>query len=284
MATESSLRDRVVTTARDALLAYGRGQDAFTRRICRCDDPACLYREPTTFPLHLLLQEVARQISAGPAVASPLHPPLRDALIALGDEFALFRCVCQDPECPTTSARTGTLAELADTVFLQWYGLSGTVARDEDDDRRAGVEIAIRNLHTVAAWTARVRDVDAARLAAAAEAYVPSERSSWRHEAKILATESLDEWVPAPLDQDEVRGALEHVLLVAETSGWARETAATLLLLVNDALLALLTRDLADPLVTDALYAAMDPLVPVHALRLDVLAGATGAPPGFFRA
>jgi hypothetical protein len=287
MDTPPRSRDEIVASTRAALLDFGRATHAFERRVCRCDDPACIYREPAVFPLHLLLQETSRVLRQD---RTRQAPDLRQALIALGQAFRLFECDCDEPDCPAVTAPAESTADLASTVFVQWYSLGGTLGRDDPDSMGNGAETAIRNLHTVSAWTERLHSAGLADIRTAVRAFVSSDLAAWRREAKILATECVEHWIPRPTEQPEVydaaggRGALSSVLLVAEAGGWRPDEAAAWLLLANEALLALLTRDLVDPEVTAALYAPMEDLIPLDALRLDVLAGTTGTPPGFFRA
>jgi hypothetical protein len=282
MVEDRNLLDSAIVQCREALLLHGTSAGAFDRRICRCADPNCLYLTPATFPLHLLLQEVARVLDG--ALPQPsADAVLRGPLTLLGDAFDLFSCSCRDPECPALTAREGTINHLASTVFLKWYSMSGVVARDTTDDELNAAEMGVRNLHTVEAWYHRIEQVGSSHVRELVARFAGDHRSSpWRREAILLASECVDRWIPNPGSQQEVQAALENALLVAEIGGFDRKEAADWMLLWNDLLLALLTRDLADPAVTDALYSPMEPLIPLAVLRLAVFAGETGAPLGFF--
>src|SRR5215212_1790269 len=124
----TSNHDEILRSTRAALIAFGSGANAFAASLCTCDEPECAYRQPETYPVHVLLQDVAR--AAADHDSPPDEEPeaaasLRSRLVALGEQFQLFRCPCSDPDCPTLGAPSAPLAQLAYTTFLQWYALSG---------------------------------------------------------------------------------------------------------------------------------------------------------------
>jgi hypothetical protein len=280
----SRTHDDLVESARSALVRYGERLSAFTGSICQCDDPECVYRRPDTYPVHVLLQDTAQ------ATRDRTHPAsdddaadsaLRAALIALGVGFDLFRCSCADAGCPTTTAPTAPIGDLVYTVYVQWYGLSGCLAEGPEQARRAA-EIAIRNLHAVRAWVGFLTNVPRVFLEKAIAAYGSARSTPWLREAQVLAAECADRWIPRMVQLSEIEDAMDLVLLIAESGAWTDEQAETWLLLANDALLALMTRDLLAPAPNLAIYAGMNDVIPLNQVRAAVIAGSTGAPPGFF--
>lgn len=277
--------DAAVLAARAALVAYGASVLAFAESVCRCDDAECLYRSPETYPLHVLLQDVARatrdHISAPPHEAGA-ERELRAALISFGEHFHLFRCPCGEPDCPATTAPTAPLGDLVYTAYVQWYGLSGCLGREGAEQSHHAAEIAIRNLHGVRAWTAALSAVPRVFIETAIAAYATQRSAAWLREAQILAVECTERWIPRLVQLPEVEDAMDLVLLIAESGAWTDAQAQDWLILANDALLSLMTRDLLDPAATQVMYAGIEPLVPLRAVRAAVVAGDTGAPRGFF--
>lgn len=278
--------DDSVRHARDQLLALGARLDAFTRAVCPCTDPECIYHAPERFPLHLVLQEVAEAARdlRTPAAEEPRDQrDLRTALLALGEPLGIFRCGCDEPACPTATAPSAPLADLLYTAYVQWYGLSGCAGRDGADQALRAAEIAVRNLHAVQAWTRRLESVPRVFLEEAVRSYRERAPAPWPYEARALAAECLDRWIPHVATLLEVVEAMDLVLVIAEHAEFPDEDAALWMQLANDGLIALMIRDLADPAVCNAMYEGMEPLVPVRGVQVDVIAGRTGAAPGFFR-
>lgn len=283
--TTITSNDEVLKAARTALVAYGSSLQAFGDSLCTCDDPECVYRQPETYPVHVLLQDLAR--AGRDRTASPAEEPASDAevrarVVAFGEHFHLYRCPCGEPDCPTTTARTAPIADLLYTTYVQWYALSGCLGRDGADQAHRGAEIAIRNLHAVRAWTHALSEVPRVFIETAIAAYAARRSDAWLREAQILAAECSDRWIPQLVQLPEVEDAMDLVLLIAEAGEWTDEQAQVWLLLANDALLALMTRDLLDPAPGLAMYSGIEPIVPMQAVRAAVVAGETGAPRGFF--
>ncbi|HEU4559801.1 MAG TPA: hypothetical protein VFS20_18260 [Longimicrobium sp.] len=279
-----TMHDTIITT-RASLLSYGHTRGAFAGSLCSCDEPVCAYRQPETYPVHVLLQDVARAVQHETAPADSETGPdeaLRAQLIRFGKSFGLFRCPCAEPSCPTATATRAPLCDLVYTVYTQWYAMSGCVGYEGPEEARRAATIAIRNLHAVSAWTARLSSVGRSFIAAAIDAYDAMQADAWRREALTLAAECSGRWIPTLVHLPEIDDAMDLVLLIAEAGGWTDEQATTWLHLANDALLALMTRDLLDPAATAVLYAPAETIVPFQHVRVAVLAGDTGAPPGFF--
>lgn len=269
--------DDSVRQARDHLLALGARLDAFARVACPCTDPECIYHAPDRFPLHLLLQEVAEAARGlrTPAAEEPGdHQDLRAALLALGEPLGIFRCGCDEPGCPTATAPSAPLADLL---------YSGCAGREGADQAGRAAEIAVRNLHAVRAWTRRMEAVPRVFLEEAVRFYRERAPAPWPYEARALAAECLDRWIPHFVALPEVVEAMDLVLVVAEHAEFRDDDAALWMQLANDGLIALMVRDLADPPVCDAMYEGMEPLVPIRGVQVDVITGRTGATPGFFR-
>lgn len=283
--TLNATNNDILQAARAELVRYGTTLAAFDASICTCDEPECVYRRPETYPLHVLLQDVAR--AGRDRMTHPSEEPPHDAgvrahLVALGDHFGLFRCTCGEPDCPTTSARTAPIGDLLYTTYVQWYAFSGCLGREGADQVRRAAEIAIRNLHAVRAWTRALSGVPRVFIEAAITAYAVRQGDAWLREAQILAVECSEQWIPHLVQFPEVEDAMDLVLVIAEAGEWTDEQAQVWLLLANDALLALVTRDLLDPLPGQEIYSGIEPIVPLQAVRAAVLSGETGAPPGFF--
>ena len=278
--------DHPVRQARHLLLALGGRLDAFARVVCPCTDPECIYHAPERFPLHLLLQEVAeaaRELRTPAADEPEDHRDLRATLLALGEPLGLFRCSCDEPACPTTTAPSAPLADLLYATYVQWYGLSGCAGRDGADQAARAAEIAIRNLHAVQAWTRRLASAPRVFLEEAVRFYQERAPAPWPYEARALAAECLDRWIPHFASLPEVVEAMDLVLLIAEHAEFPDDDAALWMQFANDGLIALMIRDLADPAVCSAMYEGMEPLAPIRGIQVDVITGRTGASPGFFR-
>ena len=281
----STVHDALVESARAALLQYGTPLGAFSESLCTCDEPDCLYRRPETYPLHVLLQDVARAAQDRSAPSSedgPADSRLRAALIALADQFRLFTCSCGEPDCPTTTAPLGSIGNLVYWVYVQWYSLSGCVGRDGPEQARRAAEIAIRNLHAVRAWVNQLTEVPRGFLEEAIAAYAAVPARPWLREAQSLAVECTERWIPQMIELPEVEDAMDLILIIAESGEWTDEQAVNWLLLANDALLALMTRDLLAPDTNNQMYSGSEAIVPLKRVRASVIAGDTGAPPGFF--
>jgi hypothetical protein len=281
----SKTHDHLVDSARFVLIQYGQRLGAFTASVCTCDDPGCLYRQPDTYPMHVLLQDTARATKDRnhvPAQDDAADSAARAALIALGEGFDLFRCSCEDDACPTVSAPGDPIADLVYTVYVQWYGLSGCVGREGPDQARLAAETAIRNLHAVRAWVRFLTDVPRVSLENAITSYAGTRGGAWLREAQALAVECSDRWIPRLVQLPEVEDAMDLVLLIAESGAWTDEQAEIWLQLANDALLALMTRDLLAPEPNIAMYSGMNSVIPLNHVRAAVIAGETGAPAGFF--
>jgi hypothetical protein len=281
----SSIQDRIVQAARAALVNYGTANDAFTGSLCTCEEPDCIYRSPEDYPIHVLLQDVARATqdrTTAAAKESEEDTRLRASLIALGECFTLFRCSCGEPDCPTTTAPGAPIADLVYTTYVQWYSLSGCIGREGSEQARRAAEIAVRNLHAVRAWVQQLITVPRVFLEVAISDYSDARSRPWLREAQILAAECADRWIPALVELPEVEDAMDLILLIAESGAWTDQQAADWLLLANDALLALMTRDLLAPAPNRAIYAGTDTVIPLNRVRAAVVSGETGAPPGFF--
>lgn len=281
----SNTHDELVEYARSVLVRYGNRLGAFSASVCTCDDPACVYRQPDTYPVHVLLQDAARATKGrthDAAADDAADSAVRGALIALGEGFELFRCACGEADCPTVAAPGAPIADLVYTVYVQWYGLSGCLGREGPDQARLAAETAIRNLHAVRAWVRFLTAVPRVFLEEAINAYAAARSRPWLREAQILAAECSDRWIPRLVQLPEVEDAMDLVLVIAESGAWTDEQAETWLLLANDALLALMTRDLLAPAPNAAMYAGMDSVIPLNQVRTAVIAGDTGAPAGFF--
>lgn len=277
--------DEALKAVRTALVAFGASLQAFGDSLCTCDDPDCVYRQPETYPVHVLLQDLARagrDRTRRPAEEPPSDAEVRTRVVAFGEHFHLYRCACGEPDCPTTTARTAPMADLLYTTYVQWYALSGCLGRDGVDQAQRGAEIAIRNLHAVRAWTRALSQVPRVFIETAISAYAARGSDAWLRESQILAAECSDRWIPQLVQLPEVEDAMDLVLLIAEAGEWTDEQARVWLLLANDALLALMTRDLLDPAPGLAMYSGIEPIVPMQAVRAAVVAGETGAPRGFF--
>jgi len=168
------------------------------------------------------------------------------------------------------------------TTYVQWYSLSGCIGREGSEQARRAAEIAVRNLHAVRAWVQQLITVPRVFLEVAISDYSDARSRPWLREAQILAAECVDRWIPALVELPEVEDAMDLILLIAESGAWTDQQAADWLLLANDALLALMTRDLLAPAPNRAIYAGTDTVIPLNRVRAAVVSGETGAPPGFF--
>jgi hypothetical protein len=277
--------DEMLRVTRRSLIDFGSATGAFEASLCTCDNSDCMFRRPETYPMHVLLQDVARAAAVHVAPMEdepPADAALRTQLVAFGNRFQLFRCPCAEPDCPATTASHSPLGDLAHATFLQWYGLSGCVGREGAEQTRRAAEIAIRNLHAVRVWTERLSQVPRVFLEEAIAASRTARESELLREAQSLAAACTDRWIPRFVALPEIEDAMDLVLVIAEAGEWTDEQAHDWLLLANDALLGLMTRDLLDPMPNGVLYAGIDPVIPLRLVRAAVVAGATGAPPGFF--
>jgi hypothetical protein len=77
--------------------------------------------------------------------------------------------------------------------------------------------------------------------------------------------------------------AMDLLIVVAEHAAFADDDPALWMQLADDGRIALVIRDLADPVVCDAMYEGIKSLVPVRGAQVDVVTGRTGAVPGIFR-
>lgn len=271
------LREAHLAEVREVLLSFGNRLNLFAEWICPCGQDDCNGRHPETFPVEQLMAAILTHWDAErypeQEAADPdgsLTEQLRLAVLAFGrsDSFDILVCDCGEPTCPKLRADTLTAGELLDLVWLEWMGRSGNYQHMPTQAEIDHVgRLKERNLRLVDALLERIVQVPFADWEGLVRRHRYARTTAWYREARHLLDHGREIWMRDITEHPTLKRALVVSLVVPNRAGYSDSEAAPLMLGLRDAFHALLMLDIAHEQVGQALYDALEPLIPLQELQ-----------------
>lgn len=275
---------------RSALVRFGGKLDLFSGWICHCGADDCPARAPEYFPAEQLMAAILTYYNPGEnpdqlaADAEGLETEAaRFALVEFGTYFDLFECPCGDDNCRSKEGPTLPFYSLLELVWEVWVVRSGYFLRMPTVQEADNAELfKMRNLEMIKLFTERLLTSSMTRWKEMLERYRELHGTAWHQECKHLNDKGRETWMQYVKYNGEEVGVANHPIIMRahyvlmalpERAGFSLRDMRDTILSLSDAIHALQMLNIADPDITRALYTAVEPMIPIAELKMQLITG-----------
>lgn len=269
-----SRRDVSLAQVRGPLLTFASKMDLLDGVVCTCGAPDCPARSAELLVVERLLVAILTNYRPESPSQSATGPDgsqantVRKALMDFGAEWDLFKCPCDDPNCPTTRVHDLGFLELVDLVWHAWVGRSGHLLRSPV---AAEIEKAMyfkdRNFRILKQFTDRLITTSMTQWRDMLARSAATRATRLHKEAQHLISHGRTTWMGGTANHEEVRRLDYAMIAIPERAGLQSVDVRDGIIALTDGMHAIQMLDIADASFTDALYAPLEPLIPISELK-----------------
>ncbi len=263
---------------REAALRFGTETNMLARATCDhdgCTRPGCPDAAMETVTLGRILGVLAEEwdpdeLPEDSAIGLRRIQRFRQALLEFGNALGFFVCDCSEEWCPKRTPHALTTLDLLAVVAGEWHARAGCLFRCQHSvgaDRVARTEATLdRNRALLGGFRERLEGTRIVEREAIAARSDEAAGTLTYREARAAATHAIEVWVMERGYHDAEVDRI-HRLLRELPGGWNDSAAGAFVRAVIDAVDALLMRDVLAPEMFDALYAPVEPFIPLAGLQ-----------------
>jgi hypothetical protein len=259
------------------LLRFGTDMNLLADWICHCNDGQCPNRATELFTVDRLISaintnwdpdELPEDESIGPMEIRRVHR-LRQGILDFGFAMNLFTCPCDDEACPKRHPHALRTRELLQMIWREWHARNGCFnqAPTESDVKYTDSTIA-RNFMLLDRFIETVTNREQGNWEPVLVRYMMIFDTPMLREAQSFAAQALAYWIHDDLLITQSNRARSSMLQIPERRGWDEQTTGPFVLAMNEAITAILVKDIVHDDVTLTLYEAVDATIPMNELQL----------------